>query len=116
MTAPCILVVSPEDPVRTTLAADLDRRFGADYRVVGVRPRDLLVLLGDLAARAEVVAVLVVDEQAADPSPDDVFRSGRRLHPGAKRVQLVRRGNWSSEHPLIAAMALGRVDHHLYAP
>jgi thioredoxin reductase (NADPH) len=116
MTAPCILVVSPEDQVGTALATDLDRRFGPDYRVRSVHPGDALALLGGLAAGAEGVALLVVDEQAADPSPDEVFRAGRRLHPDVKRVQLVRRGNWSSEHPLIAAMALGRVDHHLYAP
>ena len=113
---PWILVVSPEDQVGTALAADLDRRFGPDYRVRSVRPDDALALLGGLAAGAEGVALLVVDEQAAEPSPDEVFRAGRRLHPDVKRVQLVRRGNWSSEHPLIAAMALGQVDHHLYAP
>ena len=113
---PWILVVSPEDQVGTALAMDLDRRVGPDYRVRSVRPGDAPALLGGLAAGTEVVALLVVDERAADPSPDEVFRAGRRLHPDVKRVQLVRRGNWSSEHPLIAAMALGQVDHHLYAP
>ena len=33
-----------------------------------------------------------------------------------KRVLLVHRGNWSSVHPVVAAMALGQVDYHLYVP
>ena len=113
---PSILVVSPLDHIRADLAADLHRRFGNDYQVRAVGPSDVLGLLADLADGSAVVAVLVVDERITEPSAEEVFRRGRQLHPGAKRVQLVQRGNWSSEHPMITAMALGQVDHHLYAP
>ena len=113
---PWLLVVSQDDDVRAGLAADLDRRFGLDYRVEAVSPSETLELLEDLAGEGDELAVLVVDERATDPSASEVFRRGHELHPAAKRVQLIQRGNWSSRHPVIAAMALGRVDYHLYDP
>jgi thioredoxin reductase (NADPH) len=113
---PSILVVSPMVDVGADLAADLDRRFGNDYQVRAVDPSGVPELLADLAEGPGSVAVVIVDERVPAPSLTELFRRVRELHPGAKRLQLVQRGNWSSRHPLIAAMALGQVDSHLYAP
>jgi thioredoxin reductase (NADPH) len=40
----------------------------------------------------------------------------RELTPTAKRILLIDRGDWSSAHPVVSAMALGQVDYHLYNP
>ena len=39
-----------------------------------------------------------------------------RLQPQAKRILLIKRGDWSSGHPVISGMALGRIDYHLFDP
>jgi thioredoxin reductase (NADPH) len=114
--APWLLVVSEDDDVLLRLTADLHRRFGLDYRVTATRSHQAPALFADMTARGDVLAVLVVDERSVHPVAAEVFRCGHELHPGAKRVQLIQRGNWSSLHPVIAAMALGQVDYHLYAP
>ena len=38
------------------------------------------------------------------------------LHPGARRVLVIERGDWSAAHPAVSAMALGKIDYHLYVP
>jgi thioredoxin reductase (NADPH) len=96
MTSPVFLLVDGADDA---LGADLERRFGRDYRIA----REDAVVDGDR------VALLF----------GDTVDALERLHvrfPGARRVLLVDRGDWSADHPAIAAMALGRIDFHLYRP
>jgi thioredoxin reductase (NADPH) len=84
---------------RNDLAADLRRRFGADYEIVAGR---------DAGVDGPVALVIAGDA--------DVLAAAHRRHPAAKRVLLVDRGDWSAGHPAIAALALGRIDYHLYRP
>ena len=114
--APQFLVVSPDEVLLRSLVADLDRRFGRDYDVTGVLPGAAEEVLQRSVAEKRSLALLIVDEAVADPPALDMFRKGRHLHPAAKRVLIVHRGNWSSLHPVVAAMALGQVDYHLYSP
>jgi thioredoxin reductase (NADPH) len=110
------VVISDDDTVLTALVADLDRRFGRDYAISGVRPAHAEELLQQAVAEGPTLALLIVDERLTAPSAWQLFAVGRRLHPAVKRVLLVQRGNWSSCHPVVAALALGQVDYHLYAP
>jgi thioredoxin reductase (NADPH) len=114
--SPSFLVVSDDDGVRTGLAADLDRRFGRDYAVSGVAALAAGERLRQIAAEGRAVALVIVDERVQDPPAAELFATGRSLHPTAKRVILVQRGNWSGRHPVVAALALGQVDYHLYSP
>ena len=109
MSRPVFLLLSPD---AEALAADLRRRYDADYRVETVP--DAAALLATLRETAERVALLIVDEQVDDAV--GVLDAGRGLHPGALRILLVQRGQWSATHPAIGAMALGRIDYHLYRP
>jgi thioredoxin reductase (NADPH) len=113
---PGFLVVSGDDDLRDRLVTDLARRFGGDYRVLGTPPARADAVLREWAAEGRALAVLLVDERAAEPSALELFVRGRELHRAAARVLLVHRGNWSSRHPVVAAMALGHVDFHLYSP
>ena len=40
--------------------------------------------------------------------PSDFLLRVHRRQPQAKRVLLIERGNWSSGHPVVSVMALGR--------
>jgi thioredoxin reductase (NADPH) len=107
-------VVSDDPVLLDGLVADLDRRFGRDYGVTGARSADADGALQ--AGGGSALALLLVDERVARPSALELFALGRAQNPTAKRVLLVHRGNWSSLHPVVAAMALGQVDYHLYVP
>jgi thioredoxin reductase (NADPH) len=45
----------------------------------------------------------------------DFLARAHDLHPAAKRVLLVERGDWSARHPAVSAMTLGKIDYHLWA-
>jgi thioredoxin reductase (NADPH) len=107
------LVVSDDPALLDGLVADLDRRFGRDYGVAGSPSAEAV---GALGAVADPLVLLIVDERVHGVPALELFARGRELHPAVKRVQLVHRGNWSSVHPVVAAMALGQVDYHLYVP
>ena len=117
MPQPVVLVIAENDEVRDGLSADLRRRFAADYRVVGAAsPITALTMLTELARAAEGVTLLIADERLTEMSAVDFLVRAHELHPAAKRVLLVGRGDWSSAHPAISAMALGQIDYHLYNP
>jgi thioredoxin reductase (NADPH) len=116
MSAPRLLLVSDDAGTREGLATDLDRRFGRDYDVCPVSATLAEELVTRPADADGPVALMIVDEQVSYPVALELFRHGRDVHPAVKRVLLIRRGSWSSEHPVISAMALGRIDYHLYAP
>jgi thioredoxin reductase (NADPH) len=117
MPQPVFLVIVEDEEVREGLATDLRRRFAADYRVVGVAsPTTALTMLADLARATEDVTLLIADERLAEMGAVDFLVRAHELHPAAKRVLLVERGDWSSAHPAVSAMALGQIDYHLYNP
>jgi thioredoxin reductase (NADPH) len=113
---PRFVVVSDHADTLPALLTDLERRFGRDYEVTGLRSPDAEDGLQRLADDGRALALLIVDERVTAPPASVLFGCGRRLHPQAKRILLVRRGNWSARHPVVAAMALGQVDYHLYSP
>jgi thioredoxin reductase (NADPH) len=113
---PRFVVVSDDDRLRDALVDDLERRFGRDYEPAGASSTSAAELLRRSAAERCRLALVVVDERVTGPSPLELFGRAREVDPAVKRVLLVHRGNWSSLHPVVAAMALGQVDHHLYCP
>ncbi len=114
---PLILVVSGDGAVRRGLVDDIAHRFGADYAVTAVATADAALhrLESRLAAGLRT-ALVIVDEQLPEQARSDLLRHVSRQQPLAKRILLIERGNWSSDHPVISAMALGRVDYHLFRP
>jgi thioredoxin reductase (NADPH) len=109
MSRPVFLVLSPDGEA---LAGDLRRRYDADYRTETVP--DPEALLTALRETTDPVALLIVDERVHDAI--GLLDAGCSLHPGVLRILLVQRGQWSATHPAIGALALGRIDYHLYRP
>jgi thioredoxin reductase (NADPH) len=114
---PLILVVSGEEDVREGLIRDIARRFGADYTVAAAATTEAaLDRMKSQTAAGAGTALVIVDERLSNPPPADFLLHVRQVEPQAKRILLIRRGNWSSGHSVVSGMALGRVDYHLYDP
>jgi thioredoxin reductase (NADPH) len=114
---PIFLLVSGDGPRLDALRHDLSRRYQADYQVsVASSAAAALTMLAVLAGAAAEVALIIADEHLADMPAVDLLASAHGPHPGAKRILLIDRGNWTGPHPAIAAMAVGKIDYHLYVP
>ena len=116
MPRPVFLVVAEDGPRLEALTRDLQRRYGADYDVVGAATAAMaLTMVKDLANARVVVALLIADERLTEIPAVELLARTRDLHPGAKRILLIERGDWSAAHPAVRAMAIGQIDYHLYA-
>jgi thioredoxin reductase (NADPH) len=114
---PIFLLVTEDGPRLEALAVDLKRRYSADYRVVTAASAGAaLAMLAEVADSGAAVALLIADERLLEMPAVDFLARAHGLHPGARRVLLVERGDWSATHPAVCAMALGRIDYHLYVP
>jgi thioredoxin reductase (NADPH) len=115
-TPPLILVVSGDEVVRQQLVHDIAHRFAADYTVAAAATTDAaLDRLSSQASSRSATALVIVDERLGNP-PSDFLRHVHQLQPQAKRILLIKRGNYSSRHPVVTVMALGQVDYHLFDP
>ena len=105
-----VAVASPDDVVR-----ELERRFGADYRiVVAGGGADATGRLSEAAAAGQRVALVLGD--SPDPS---LYAETRRLHPDARRGFVLAWGSWA--HPdtasaVLALMAAGHIDYYVVRP
>ena len=117
MDRPVIFLVADDGRVLDALAGDLGRRFGADYRVVAERsPHAALAALEPMVAAAADVALLVAARKMAGMGGLELLQRAHELHPGAKRVLLEHRGEWTSGEPIVRAMTLGQLDYVLFHP
>ena len=117
MQRPIFMLVSDDEPRLEALRYDLNRRYQADYQVsVASSAASALVTLAVLAGAGAEVALIIVDEHLTDVPAADLLARVHGLHPGAKRILLIDRGNWTGPHPAIAAMAMGKIDYSLYVP
>jgi alkyl hydroperoxide reductase subunit AhpF len=86
MSLPVLFIIDDERGIAQALSEDLDRRFGNDYRVAcATSPAGGLAVLRDLAARDEVVALVVADHDMAEMPGVDFLAREHKLHPLAKR-------------------------------
>jgi thioredoxin reductase (NADPH) len=116
MPRPVFCLVSEDGLRLEALTGDLSKRYGADYRVVGVASADAaLTMLQDLADSGTEAALLVADECLQEMPAVDFLVRAHEVHRRAKRVLLIERGDWSAAHPVVCAIALGKVDY-LYTP
>jgi thioredoxin reductase (NADPH) len=114
---PVILLVADNGRVLDALAADLARRYAADYRLLAERsPVAAVATLERLAAGADPVALVVADRRMAELDGLELLARAHELHPSAKRVLLEHRGEWASGEPVSRAMTLGQVDYVLFRP
>jgi thioredoxin reductase (NADPH) len=117
MAKPIIFLVADDGRILDALTADLERRFGGDYRLLAERsPVAAMAALERLAGGPDPVALAVAPVQLAELDGLSLLARAHELHPAAKRVLLLHRGEWTSGEPVVRAMTLGQVDYVLFRP
>jgi thioredoxin reductase (NADPH) len=131
VTQPIFFVVDEDPAAVETLVGDLERRFQADYRVMGETSAwAALERLGALRESGEQVALIICYESMRAMPGSEVLARSRSTHPNAKRILLIdyadtfpaaRRarlpGSYTSMLEVIAhGMALGQVEYYLTKP
>jgi thioredoxin reductase (NADPH) len=117
METPVLLLVAEDRAALEALQADLGRRFGVDYRLLAEgSPAAALTALERLATGSGQVALVLASQRMAGMSGVEFLAAAHALHPAAKRVLLVNRGDYSAAHPAVRAMTLGQIDYHLFTP
>lgn len=104
MGRPIFFLVNDREQALRELAGALDRRFGADYQILSEQsPDKALIALARLAANSERVALLIGAPRIAGSDGVEFLVRAHQLHPGAKRVMLIGRGEWAaaSAHPAV---------------
>jgi thioredoxin reductase (NADPH) len=113
---PALRIVHADADVRTALAGALAERFGGGYDVEAHADGEAVAA----ALRADAdggrrVAIVFSDESPVGGSAR-LLELVHELHPTARRIVLIGRGEWSNEHPAVDAMRSGQVDSYVFVP
>jgi len=113
---PVLCVVHDADDVRELLVRDLGERFGAHYELESHDDAGsaLAALRRHAAEGRAVAAVFSADTDTC--SGERFWSEAHDLHPAARRVLLVGRGEWNKAHPAVAAMRAGQADSYVFVP
>src|SRR6185312_14377792 len=116
MSQPVLFVLDDDAGVVHALVADLGRRFGKDFHIIGETSAAAgLATLSGLAEADRPVALLIVDHDMAQMPGVEFLARAHAVHPLAKRVLLVER-DYSVRSPVVQAMTLGQADYHIMKP
>jgi thioredoxin reductase (NADPH) len=114
---PVFLVVDEDPSTVETLVSDLERRFAADYRVVGeFSPLAALERLGALHDAGGQVALIISGESMQAMSGSELLARSRSTHPDAKRILLVDYGDPQMLDRIAQGMAFGDVELFVTKP
>jgi len=117
---PLLLAVEADARQLARIEGELQRAFGADFRVRGeLVPEDALRALHGAKDRRERAAVVLVDESFPDDARAKIFETARTLHPNAKRALLVAWGAWAhpeSAQKILRSMAVGDISYYVLKP
>jgi thioredoxin reductase (NADPH) len=107
---PVILTVDDDAEVLRAIARDLRSRYAERYRIVAAgSPEEGLRTIGQLAARLQPIALLLVDQRMPSMTGVELLEKARALAPDAKRVLLTAYADTSA-----AIDAINRVGLHHY--
>ncbi len=114
---PVIVIVDDDAEALATIARDLERRFGRDYRIVAESsPETGMETLDSLSIDGSEVALIAASLEMQPISGPELLDAGRVLHRDARRVLLIPatgRGNIAaveSRPELRHALSLGQAD------
>jgi thioredoxin reductase (NADPH) len=109
-----ILTVDDDPSVSRSVARDLRRRYGADYRIVRAESGpQALDALRELKLRGDVVALLLADYRMPQMSGIEFLEQAMDLFPSAKRVLLTA---YADTNAAIDAINVVDLDHYLLKP
>jgi thioredoxin reductase (NADPH) len=114
---PVFFVVDEDPSAVEMLAGDLERRFRADYRVMGeISAQAALKRLGALRDAGEQVALIICYESMGAMRGSELLARSRSAHPDAKRILLIDHGDQRMLEVIAHGMALGHVEYYLTKP
>ena len=117
---PLLLAVDADARLLGRIEGELQRAFGADFRVRGeLLPEDAVRTLQGAKERQERVAVVLVDDSLPDNARAEIFETARGLHPNARRALLVPWGAWAhpeSAQRILRSMAVGEISYYVLKP
>jgi thioredoxin reductase (NADPH) len=114
---PIFFVVDEDPSTVETLVGDLERRFQADYRVMGeTSAAEALERLGALRDAGEQVALIICYESMRAMPGSELLARSRSTHPDAKRILLIDYGDTRMLEVIAHGMALGHVEYYLTKP
>ena len=114
---PIFFVVDEDPTALETLISDLERRFQADYRVMGETCAPAaLERLGALRDSGEQVALIICYESMRAMPGSELLARSRPTHPDAKRILLIDYGDQRMLEVIAHGMALGHVEYYLTKP
>src|SRR5438309_103334 len=117
MPDPILLLVDDDPETLASLASALERRFGADYRVLTERsPTSALARLEQACECGEDVALVVAHLWAPEMTGLDLLARVHDLCPRASRCVLVSYGDGPAYQHVRRAFVLGQLDTYLLKP
>ena len=113
-----IFFVVDEDPSAVgELTGDLERRFRADYRVMGeISAQAALERLGALRDSGDEVALIISYESMRAMPGSELLARSRSAHPNAKRILLIDYNDQRMLEVIAHGMALGHVEYYMTKP
>ena len=114
MPSPAIVSVDDEPEVLRAVERDLRRKYGKDYRILGVDSGSAAVdLLRQKKTRGDSVALLLCDQRMPQMSGLEVLGQSMQLYPQAKRALLTA---YADTDAAIAAINTAKVHYYLLKP
>ncbi|HKH54720.1 MAG TPA: FAD-dependent oxidoreductase, partial [Propionibacteriaceae bacterium] len=117
---PLLLAVDSDSRQLGRIEGELQRSFGADFRIRGESsPEDAVRTLQGAHDRHERVAVVLVDDGIPDAARAEIFAIARTLHPDARRALLVAWGAWAhaeTAQKILQGMAVGDISYYVLKP
>jgi thioredoxin reductase (NADPH) len=117
---PLLLAVDADSRQLGRIEGELQRSFGADFRIRGESsPEDAVRTLQDAHRRHERVAVVLVDDGIPDEARAEIFATARTLHQDARRALLVAWGAWAHQETaqkILQGMAVADISYYVLKP
>jgi thioredoxin reductase (NADPH) len=87
---PIFFVLTGDQAVLGGLTADLERRFGTEYRILAASSSaTALRMLEEAASAGQPVALIFADQRLSEMAAVDFLGRGRALHQAAKRILII---------------------------
>ncbi len=114
---PVMLIVDDEPGPLAALSEALDRRFGADYRVVShTSPRAALRDLISIKSNGGAIALVIADQWMPGMTGVEMLARAHRIDPGARRSLLVGWGDRAASSSILEGCAFGKLDNYIVKP
>jgi thioredoxin reductase (NADPH) len=117
MSRPVLLAVDDDPAALGVLQQELDKRYGADYRVICQGDAEAgLRGLERIQADGGQVALVVADQWMPTMTGVEFLTRAHRLHPTAQRALLIDWGDRSTAEPILQAATFGQIDDWIDKP